>query len=96
MDKEQILNIYGMYLTAFSLITFIFFGLDKLKAKIGGKRIPEKTLLTLSILGGAPGAILAMSLFRHKTAKEHRYFSVVNFIGVIIHFVLIILICFSK
>jgi uncharacterized membrane protein YsdA (DUF1294 family) len=96
MDKEQILLIYSIYLIALTVITFILYGFDKLKAKIGGKRIAEKTLLCLSVLGGALGAILAMKIFRHKTAKEHRYFSVVNFFGLIIHFALFALILFSK
>jgi uncharacterized membrane protein YsdA (DUF1294 family) len=54
------------YLLLINLLTFIVFGLDKAKAATRTWRIPEKTLLLLSFIGGFPGAWLAMSLFRHK------------------------------
>ncbi|MBQ3078877.1 MAG: DUF1294 domain-containing protein [Clostridia bacterium] len=53
-----------------SLCTFIAYAHDKRQAKKGGWRIPEKTLLLLSFLFGAPGAIAAMYLLRHKTLKK--------------------------
>lgn len=54
---------------AMSALTFILFGTDKAKAGKGGKRIPEKVLLTFSALGGAAGGLLGMLVFRHKTRK---------------------------
>ena len=62
-----------------SLLAFVFYGADKLKAKQGAWRVPEKVLLSLSFFGGAPGGILCMLLFRHKT--KHWYFWLVNFLG---------------
>ena len=62
-----------------SLLAFVFYGADKLKAKQGAWRVPEKVLLSLSFFGGAPGGILGMLLFRHKT--KHWYFRLVNFLG---------------
>ena len=59
---------YGLILL--SVLTFALFGLDKLKAKKGKWRIPEYVLLTLSAIGGSIGALMAMSLFRHKTEKK--------------------------
>ena len=50
-----------------SLITFVAFGIDKLKAKRGSSRISERRLLLLSLIGGAAGAMCVMLLFRHKT-----------------------------
>jgi len=54
---------------ALNLATVLVFGYDK--AVAGGKRrrVPERTLLALALLGGSPGALFAMGLFRHKTAK---------------------------
>lgn len=36
-----------------NIITFLSLGYDKLQAKAGGRRIPEKTLLLMGIFGGA-------------------------------------------
>lgn len=66
---------------AISLVTFCLYGADKSKAKRGAWRIPEKTLLLCSFLGGALGGSIAMSLFRHKT--KHWYFVAVNTIGLV-------------
>ena len=58
------------YLLAVNVLTFVVFGLDKLKAFRGRWRVPEATLLGLAALGGSVGAWLAMQLFRHKTQKK--------------------------
>ena len=63
-----------IYLSAMSLLTFILFGADKHKW-----RIPEKTLLGLSLLGGFAGGFLGMEFFRHKT--KHWYFYMVMIIS---------------
>lgn len=61
------------YLGGISLLTFIFFGVDKLKAKKEKERIKITTLLLLSAAGGSPGGLLGMLVFRHKIRKS--YFS---------------------
>ena len=45
---------------------------NKHKAKVHTWRIPEKTLFTVSILGGSVGTWAGMYIFRHKT--KHWYF----------------------
>ena len=50
-------------------LTFCLFLFDKQRAVRHQWRIPETTLLGLSLLGGAAGGILAMHLVRHKTQK---------------------------
>ncbi len=58
------------YLATVNLITFTAFGIDKWKAVHKQWRIPEKTLLGLSFIGGAAGGLVAMHLFHHKTRKR--------------------------
>ena len=60
---EEILII----LLALNIITFIVYGIDKLKAKKGWWRIPEATLLLLAAIGGSIGAWFGMMVWRHKT-----------------------------
>jgi uncharacterized membrane protein YsdA (DUF1294 family) len=49
-----------------SLAAFVAMGSDKLRAKRGRWRVPERTLWLLAALFGAPGAYLGMLVFRHK------------------------------
>lgn len=95
MSTKQIVIIaYASYLVLLSLITFIAYGVDKSKAKSGKWRTKEKTLLTLSFLGGAFGGYPAMLIFRHKTKGEHWYFTAVNWLGLLIHTALMICVIF--
>lgn len=57
---------------ALSLAGFLLMGLDKRRARREAWRVPEKWFFLLALLGGAPGAILGMYFFRHKT--RHWYF----------------------
>lgn len=57
-----------------SLAAFAAYAADKRKAKRGAWRVPERTLLLLALLMGAPGALAGMRLFRHKT--RHLKFTV--------------------
>ena len=53
----------------FNAVAFLAFGFDKWRAASGGRRVPEFTLVLLAALGGWPGGLLGMNVFRHKTAK---------------------------
>lgn len=57
------------YFLILSSITLIVWGYDKYRAVAGQWRVPEKVLLTLTVIGGAYGALAGMLLFRHKTRK---------------------------
>ena len=52
-----------------SLVTFLLFALDKLKAKTAGRRTSELNLMALGTIGGALGGLLAMVALRHKTQR---------------------------
>lgn len=92
--KQIVILAYAGWLVLLSIIAFIAYGVDKKKAKSGKWRTKEKTLLLLSFLGGAYGGYPAMLIFRHKTKGEHWYFTAVNWLGLIIHTALMILIIF--
>lgn len=57
------------YLYIVNLLALALFGIDKHRAKHGGQRIPELTLLLVAVIGGSVGAIGGMLSFRHKTRK---------------------------
>jgi uncharacterized membrane protein YsdA (DUF1294 family) len=58
----------ALYLGA-SLLCFIVYAVDKSAARADRRRVPEKTLHLLSVIGGWPGAIVAQQTLRHKTQK---------------------------
>lgn len=60
------------YVVIVNLWAFTAMGIDKSKAKKHAWRISEKALFLPVILGGAPGGIIGMHFFRHKT--RHWYF----------------------
>lgn len=61
--------IVGLY-ALLSVIAFAAYGIDKSAARQNRQRISEDTLLTLGLIGGWPGALMAQQLFRHKTRKR--------------------------
>lgn len=77
MNNTAIAIIYLAWIGLFSLVTFVVYWADKIKAKKHGEasRIRESVLLLLAAYGGAPGAFLGRICFRHKTQKI--YFSIV-------------------
>ena len=62
-----------------SVLAFLLFGIDKLRAKRRAWRIRESVLLGITLLGGSVGALLGMTLFHHKT--RHWYFWAVAFLS---------------
>ena len=61
-------------LICINVVTFLVYGIDKLKAKQGSWRISEATLLSLAVIGGSVGALLGMQVWHHKTKhKKFKY-----------------------
>lgn len=52
-----------------SIATFYAYKQDKEAAQVGAKRTNEWNLITLGLIGGWPGALVARHRFRHKTRK---------------------------
>jgi uncharacterized membrane protein YsdA (DUF1294 family) len=64
------MTLFTSFFFLVNFIAFVLIGYDKQLAIKSKKRISEKTLLTWVALGGTIGSSLAMSIFRHKTAKR--------------------------
>ena len=60
---------YVPYLILINAITMFLMHHDKKQAQKHLWRVPEAILLLACLLGGSPGGILGMVLFRHKTRK---------------------------
>ena len=52
------------------LVAFLLFGYDKWQAGRQGGRVAESTLCWVCAMGGWPGGLLGIVVFRHKSAKS--------------------------
>ena len=59
----------GYWLLVTGVIGFIAMGVDKARAVGGQWRIPELTIFTIALFGGALGVGVGMILFHHKASK---------------------------
>ena len=74
MKELSILQIVCLYLVVINVVTFFVYGIDKWRAKKSKWRIPESTLLWLTVCGGSIGAWLGMKTWHHKTLhKKFKY-----------------------
>ena len=83
---ESKLQIVFAALLLVNIVAFAAYGIDKRKAQKGKWRIPESTLLLLAFFGGAPGALMGMRAFRHKT--KHRKFKILVPLFLVLHIAL--------
>lgn len=60
----------SIYYIIINIITYIAFGIDKLKARQHQWRLSERLLLSLCLVGGAFGGFAAMFSFTHKIHKN--------------------------
>jgi uncharacterized membrane protein YsdA (DUF1294 family) len=69
------MSIYSLiYLAAVSLLALIITIHDKNAARKKVRRVKERTLLIISVLGGSVAMLLAMLAIRHKT--RHKKFMI--------------------
>ena len=66
----MIANALIYYLMVINIVTFLVYGIDKIKAKQGSWRISEATLLIFAVIGGSIGALLGMQVWHHKTMHK--------------------------
>jgi uncharacterized membrane protein YsdA (DUF1294 family) len=63
------MEILAIYLFLINALGFGIMYADKRRAKKNLWRIPERTLLTVALIGGSFGVLLGIRLLRHKTRK---------------------------
>jgi len=80
-----------LYLIPVNALALLLMTWDKLQAKKHRRRIPEALLLGVALLGGSPGAGLAMVLLPHKTRKP--LFSIGIPVMLMIHVTLYLIFC---
>lgn len=77
-----------IYFAIVNIIGALVNCIDKIKAKNSAWRIPEATLWSLGIIGGALGSYIAMKTIRHKT--KHKSFMIGMPILIVIQIALLI------
>ncbi|WP_010099104.1 DUF1294 domain-containing protein [Ornithinibacillus scapharcae] len=75
------------YIAFANLLGFVLMGMDKKRAKIKERRIPERTLWGIAVLGGSVGSFIGMRYFRHKT--KHTSFTVGMPALIILHIIIL-------
>ena len=84
------LDILIVCLCAVNLISFIVCALDKRRARMKRRRIPERTLLGLGLVFGGFGLLTGMVICRHKT--KHLRFIVLTPLFCILQTIAILLV----
>jgi uncharacterized membrane protein YsdA (DUF1294 family) len=74
------------YIGFANLLGFVLMGIDKKKARNRERRIHERTLWGVAILGGAIGSLVGMNVYRHKT--KHTSFKIGMPLLIVIHIIL--------
>ncbi len=92
LNMTALVAVVGYYFLI-NIIMYIVMSVDKRNAIKNRRRVPEKNLYLLAILGGGTGGLFAMVLKHHK--NRHLDFILVYTITAILHFI-VILFLFSK
>jgi uncharacterized membrane protein YsdA (DUF1294 family) len=80
---------FVVLLIAINALTFIFMLVDKLQASTHSRRVRERTLFMLSLIGGSPAMLFSMYIIRHKSRKLS--FQLVVWFIFLLHLVAVVL-----
>ena len=85
-----------LIMALWNIVTFAMYGIDKRKAMKGKRRISERILILCAFIMGSMGALLGMSVFRHKT--KHLKFKLLLPVALIINIGIVALVwyCFGQ
>lgn len=67
------MNPFTIYLITINLISILTFSIDKTQAKNNKRRVPEKILHLMELLGGVFGIMVFMYVIHHKSSKWQYY-----------------------
>ena len=84
------LKFLAIYLLFINVVAVIVCITDKIKARLDKWRVTEKTLVAISVLGGAFGMYATMLVIRHKT-KHNKFMLGLPFV-ILLQCVIIIMI----
>lgn len=86
MDFFNPASAVSVYYVLINIAAYLLYAEDKRRAVKKAWRISERTLLLISVFGGALGAYLGMTLLRHKT--KHRKFQIIVPVTLVLHLAL--------
>lgn len=69
LNAKLPLHWVGLYVLGISTVSYRTYKADKRRAALKERRVPERRLHILELLGGWPGAYVAQRTLRHKIAK---------------------------
>ena len=85
--------VFTIVIALWNIITFALYGIDKKKARENEWRISEGTLILCTFLMGGAGALIGMSVFRHKT--KHLKFKLLVPLALVLNLLIIALILYG-
>ena len=71
---------FTAFFATINIGSFIYFGVDKRKSQKNKERIPERSLLIMTLFGGTIGSVLGMLIFNHKINKKIFIFKILAII----------------
>ncbi|MCL2378553.1 MAG: DUF1294 domain-containing protein [Defluviitaleaceae bacterium] len=88
----QLIHVIVAAIVLWNIVVFAMYAIDKSKARNKKMRIKEATLIACAFLMGGFGAMLGMSVLRHKTQKPK--FKILVPIAVVVNIAVIVAVLF--